>query len=165
MKLEGSPEELFSFLDKLGPTPPRQPELLISTTAFDECFSILQRHEPEFAGVLLGPIHHASVTHFIPDLTGKGSASSFVIGAKRLNEILSRFVPLGLEAKGFAHSHPPGSDWLSEGDLQYVRKLFANSKNDAREIHMPIVVNGRFLPFVVRKEHPEFAMPSKLVTF
>jgi proteasome lid subunit RPN8/RPN11 len=158
-------DEWKEFVTAFVRRPKAAATLLMSDAAYEQCFDELASREPEFACVLLGPVGHRSVTHIVPDTTGEGTPTEFRIGARRINEILRQHVPLGLEAKGFAHSHPSGCDRLSGGDLTYVRRLFANPKNDITEIHMPIVVDGRFLPFAVRRDRPGRVLESELVLF
>jgi len=141
-----------------------RPRLLVAATAYAACLRELSAREPEFGGLLLGPAGHPAVTHFVPDLTGAAAPSSFTVGAARLNEILRQYVPLGLEGKGFAHSHPSGFDRLSPADLRYAAKLLANPRNDAAEVLMPVVCDGRFLPFVVRRGRRR-AVSAELVVF
>ncbi len=163
MRIEIAFEELASFFDLLRR--PRLPEILMAKTAYEQGLAALTKHEPEFAVFLLGPIGHPSVTHIVPDTTGEGTPVSFRVGAKRLNEVLRQFVPLGLEGKGFWHTHPPGQHRLSNGDLDFVGRLFANSKNDSQEILMPIMSSGRVSPFIVRRDRLEKPQAAELTIF
>jgi len=171
MKIEFDVGELVPFvrplLDALSPSPllrPR-PQILITRPAYDTALAALASRAPEFAVFLLGPRDHPAVTHVVPDTTGEGAPGSFRVGAKRLNEVLKQYAPLGLDGKGFWHSHPDGCDQLSEGDLAFVGKLFANPNNDAREIVMPITSGGRVFPFVVRRDRPNEGLAAEFVLF
>ena len=134
-------------------------------TAYDQAVAALASRAPEFAVFLIGPCNHPAVTHIIPDTTGQGTPGSFRVGAKRPNEVLRQYVPLGLEGKGFWHSHPVGCERLSEGDLAFVRTLFANPKNDAHEILMPISSGGQVFPFVVRRDRTSEGTAADFVLF
>jgi proteasome lid subunit RPN8/RPN11 len=133
--------------------------------AYDEAIKALSSREPEFAVFLLGPKDHPAVTHVVSDTTGEGTPVSFRVGAKRLNEVLKAYAPLGLDGKGFWHSHPAGSERLSDGDLAFVQRLFANPKNDIREVVMPITSGGLVFPFVVRRDNPHTALAAEFVLF
>jgi proteasome lid subunit RPN8/RPN11 len=171
MKVQIDVKELIALLGLLqGDRSQRvrrteRPRILMTRPAFDQAVAMLASRQPEFAVFLLGPQGHPAITHVVPDTTGEGTPSSFRVGAKRINEVLSQFTPLGLDGKGFWHSHPPGSDRLSNGDLAYVQRLFANPKNDVREVVMPITSDGLVYPFVVRRDNPREALAAELVLF
>jgi hypothetical protein len=131
--------------------------------AHDQAAAVLASREPEFAVFLLGPRDHPLVTHVVPDTTGEGTPTSFRVGARRLTDVLRQYAPLGLDGKGFWHSHPPGSDRLSPADLAFVAKLFANPKNECREVLMPITTGGVVFPYVVRRDCPDQALAADLV--
>lgn len=168
MTIEVEFEELIAALVPLfvkvsQPRRRRRPKLLITRPAYDQAVAALASREPEFAVFLLGPKDHPAVTHVIPDTTGEGTPASFRVGARRLNEVLRQYVPLGLDGKGFWHSHPAGCERLSEADLAFARKLFANPNNDAREILMPITSGGKVFPYVVRRDRPNVGTAADLV--
>lgn len=165
MKIELTAAEFRQFFGRARgrSRPSRRPQILMTTTAYDQAVAALQSCEPEFAVFLLGPRNHPAITHVVPDTTGEGTPASFRIGAKRMNEVLRQFAPLGLDGKGFWHSHPQGNDRLSDGDLAYVAKLFANPKNDAHEVVMPICSGGLVFPYVVRRDRPGKGLPADIV--
>jgi proteasome lid subunit RPN8/RPN11 len=171
MKIEFDVGELLPLLGPLldafrpRPLPRPTPEILMTRPAYDLAVAALASRPPEFAVFLLGPRDHPLVTHVVPDTTGEGTPGSFRVGAKRLNEVLKQYAPLGLDGKGFWHSHPDGCDRLSAGDLAFVGKLFANPKNDAREVLMPITSGGRVFPFVVRRDRPNEGTAAEFVLF
>ena len=125
----------------------------------------LTTREPEAGGLLLGPEGHSSVTHFVLDETGHGTAASFTFDHERLNALLRQHRAVKLEGKGLVHSHPRGCTHLSEGDLIYARKLLGNPKNDASEVLMPLVVDGSLHPYVVYRDRPDQPAYARLVLF
>src|SRR5438067_966546 len=132
MKIQIEAAELAALVGLIGgvrkPSKPRtrtrSPRILMTRPAYDQAVAALASRPPEFAVFLLGPKDHPAVTHVVPDTTGEGTPASFRVGAKRLNEVLRQYAPLGLDGKGFWHSHPDGSDRLSAGDLSFVQRLF-----------------------------------------
>ena len=157
-----------SFVQKLlgaARRPARKPRLMIARPAFEQGVRELTSRQPEFSLLLLGLQGHPGVTHVIPDTTGEGTPGYFRIGAKRLNEVLRQYEPLGLEGKGFWHSHPPKCERLSQGDIDVVGRLFANPKNDATEVLMPIMSGGKVFPFLIRRSRPDKPVAAELVIF
>ncbi len=169
MKIEFDVRELLPLFEPLlaalRPRRRQRAQILMARTAYAEALAALSSREPEFAVFLLGPRGHPAVTHVVPDTTGEGTPASFRIGAPRLNEVLAKFAPLGLDGKGFWHTHPPDCERLSEGDLTYARRLLANPKNDAHEILMPVLSGGLVFPYVVRRDRPTRAVAAELVLF
>lgn len=122
----------------------------ITQPALSQTMNYLVNHEPETAGILLGPANDDSlVTHFVPDRTGRGTSASFELGTAELNDVLKRMKPAGINCKGIAHSHPAGISAPSHGDLAYLRRLFSLGANaDATQFFMPIVCGGRLHPYI-----------------
>lgn len=162
MKLNMTPAELRQLV---GVKPKRRrtsrtddlPTILMTQGAFLSGMKFLGERAPEAAGVLLGPKDARLVTQFVPDDTGSSTRESFTFDHVRLNEILRQHAALGVDAKGFWHSHPPGHTSLSDGDLAYVRKVFLNPKNDVAEVFMPLFVDGTAHPFIVYPDGPRAA--------
>lgn len=119
----------------------------------------------ERAGILLGPTAEDDlVTHYFPDTNGHATHSSFTLDAEGLNEILQEMKLAGLTCKGVAHAHPSGVLQPSWGDLIYVAKLFANPKNeDATQVLLPIICNGRLYPYVIDAERPQEILVAQLI--
>lgn len=145
--------------------PRRKPQLKIARPAFEQGVKELTSRPPEFSLLLLGLRGHPGVTHVVPDTSGEASPTHFRIGAKRLNEVLQQFAPLGLEGKGFWHSHPPKCERLSQGDIEVVSRLFANPRNDATEVLMPIMSGGKVFPYLIRRARPDRPVAAELVIF
>ena len=173
MTFDCSPTELCELAERLlsrlrrgcgrGLGPGSQPKMFMTRPAYEQGLVALNSYPPEFALFLIGPVGHRAVTHVVADTTGEGTPVSFHVGAKRLNEVLGRYTPLGLEGKGFWHSHPPDCERLSPADLAFVRKQFSNPKNDGAEILMPIISGGRVVPFIVRRDRPDRPLEADLV--
>lgn len=137
----------------------------VTTTAHDQALKYLKWRGREEGGLLLGPADHHCVTHFIPDEEGVGTPGSFTLGASWLNAVLKKYVALGLDAKGVIHMHPPGYQRLSSQDMEYARKLMGNPKNTVDRLLMPLVVDGRMIPYIIFPDEPETAHEGELVLF
>jgi len=78
----------------------------------------------ESGGMLLGPPGENSITHFFFDQQGKTSTATYSPSAEALESLCEKAAcELGLELKGFVHSHP-GLPTPSPGDMEYVRRFF-----------------------------------------
>lgn len=139
--------------------------ILMTTTAYEAAMEHLTWAGREEAGLLIGPAGHHCVTHFVPDLMGEGTPGMFTISARTLNETLKKFVALKSEAAGFIHAHPPGCRALSPGDMRYVRKILSNPKNVTDRLLMPIVVDGRMIPFIIFADDPETVHEGRIQLF
>lgn len=140
------------------------PFMKLSQTAYQAIMRDIGAHPPERGGILLGPVGEMSATHFIFDETGKGTGASWTFGHLRINEILKQYVPLGLDMRGFIHSHPSGYRTLSSQDLTDFSKPFHNPKNeDLQEVWAPIVVDGSIYPFIIFRDRPNQAEPAQIV--
>lgn len=171
MRIEATPAELRAFLCPKRikmPAVTRQktsggPVILMARTAYEHGMRDLGGREPEAGGLLVGPKGHRSVTHFVPDSSGTSRPDSFTWDHASLNLILRRYRELGLDAKGFWHSHPPGFDRLSDGDLAFVRRVVLTPGNDVEEVLMPVYEAGTCHPFIV---YPDLrAVRARLVIF
>ncbi|HUY90318.1 MAG TPA: Mov34/MPN/PAD-1 family protein [Pirellulales bacterium] len=122
----------------------------ITQPALRDMMDYLLAREPESAGLLLGPTNDdLLITHFVPDRTGRGTISSFELGAPELNRVLKLMKPAGITGKGIGHSHPAGITSPSHGDLIYLRRVFGLPSNaGAAQFYMPIVCGGRLYPYV-----------------
>lgn len=140
------------------------PVLKITQSAYRECMHELTSRRPESGGMLLGPTEDDDlVTVYIHDENGKATAASFTIDEVRLNFILSQFRDRGLNCKGLIHSHPAGVTSPSAGDLEYVRKVFANGNNEsAGQFFLPIVCDDRMSPYLVRQDAPNRILTAQL---
>lgn len=118
---------------------------------YEEVIEILGSVPPEACGMLLGPKRHGSlITHFVRDESGASSPTMFRIDGERMTEALKPYLAAGLDVKGICHSHPSGCYRPSDGDLTYLRKLFANHKNasaHAAAFYFPIISDGQVFHF------------------
>ena len=122
----------------------------MTQSAYHDMRDYLLAHEPEVAGLLLGPAKDdVLVTHFVPDSEGVGTPTSFSLNAPFLNQTLKQAKLAGLNAKGLAHLHPVGVPQPSYGDLAYLERLFRMPANAAaQQCFMPVVCDGRVYPYV-----------------
>ena len=128
----------------------------MSQTAYQQLLRDIGAHKPERGGYLLGPVNERMASHFVFDETGVGSAVSWTFGHGRINELLKKYVPLGLDLKGFVHSHPSRMTSLSSQDLTDFCKPFGNGKNgDLTEILAPLVVDGQIYPYILYRDNPK----------
>lgn len=142
------------------------PPLLMATTAYFAMMADLISRPVEAGGVLIGPIDHDSVTHYVPDATGRATTASFTFDHEQINELLRRYVPLGLDVKGVGHSHPAGCLAPSSGDLQFVCDCFTKaSPSECDRFYLPIVVGKRLFPYVVYRGDAPVTVYSQLILF
>ena len=141
-----------------------EPVLKMTQSAFLDCMHELTSRRPESGGMLLGPEDDDDlVTVYIHDENGKATAASFTIDEVGLNLILNRFRDRGLNCKGLIHSHPAGVTSPSGGDLEYVRKVFANDDNEAAgQFFLPIICDDRMYPYLVRQDAPNRILLAQL---
>lgn len=118
---------------------------------YEELLEVLGGVPPEACGMLLGPKTHAAlITHFVRDESGVSSPTTFSIDGDRMTESLKPYVSAGLDVKGIVHSHPSGFYRPSDGDVTYLKKLFANRKNASASpaaFYFPIVSDGQIFHF------------------
>jgi proteasome lid subunit RPN8/RPN11 len=125
------------------------------------------RHAPETGGILLGPVGDGAITEFYFDATAACSGVTYTPDYATLSRLMREvWVPAGLELRGFCHSHPPGLDRLSGGDLVYIGRLL-NRNPDMAVFHAPIVLPHalRFCPIVVDRLDPSRGTPAVLELF
>lgn len=174
VQLEGSPHDLASFLQRsLGTNRFRkrvtdslkaQPQLL--TTERPRCMKLTQgvyqtivqdlsRLRNEQGAILIGPPDDEElVDEIVLDRWGHGSPIHFEFDATKLNQILRRCIAEGRDCRGFIHNHPAGLGLLSNGDIDYVKKVFAMNE-DVPSFYMPIFVDGVIEPFIVNRQNPD----------
>ena len=167
MKIEGTWEELFSWASSLTRKRSKKtriepariedmPVMKMTQTPYQQIIRDIGIPKPERGGVVLGPVDEKIVTHFIFDATGVGTAASWTFGHQWINEVLKKYAPLGLDMKGFVHSHPSGITSLSSQDLKDFRKPFDNAKNgDLTEVLAPLVVDGQIYPYILYRDNPK----------
>lgn len=167
LKIELLGLERFFHLDRFGsvsksPTaakPSRRrnrtdPVMPFTRATYIEIMQEMVSEPPERACLLLGHVNSPLVTHYVMDETGESSPLHFRFDDVALNAALRKYLGVQMEAKGFCHSHPRGCTRLSGGDLEYLRRIWANPKNDCERILMPIVVGNKMYPYVVDRASP-----------
>ena len=143
------------------------PVLHVAGEVYGEMLFELSRRPVESGGLLLGPIGSNAITGFHFDDSALCSGATYTPDHVTLNRLLKeRWIPSGIDFKGFAHSHPSGCAWLSAGDIRYIRRLL--SKNDDMDVcAAPIVVAAQYqlCPLVVTRDRPDVAQRAELVLF
>jgi len=118
-------------------------------SAFRQMSEHLSSHQPEAAGLLLGPFGESNlVTHFVPDEHGESTPVSFRLDITRMNRRLKIAKAAGLSCVGIVHSHPSNVTQPSGGDLAYLQQLFSLPKNDATQsFFVPIFCGQTMYPY------------------
>lgn len=147
--------------DSKGPPPDQAdkqqaacpPFFRITQPTYRDIMQELCQRSPEAGGALFGPVDSDLVTHFHFDEGAKVSPVTFTLDHVGLNKVLKKHLESGIDCKGIVHSHPPFASRPSMGDLEYVRKCFANERNKGLDVFaLPIVCNGNFLPYLISKD-------------
>ncbi len=129
---------------------PSRPAMRMTQAAYRAVMAHLTSVAPEAGGMLLGPKGSSLVTHYVPDHKGRATPVSFTVDAKSLNVVLKQYLECDLDAKGLVHSHPAGCNHPSAGDHRYVRRAFANDKNQGlTEFYLPIVCGSELFPYLI----------------
>lgn len=139
------------------------PVLSVITAVYNKIMAHLGSWDGrEDGGILFGPNGSSVVTFYCPDEGGERCWSSFRLNHRRANRIIKWCKRFDLQALGTIHAHPPGIIHLSRPDLRYGRNLFANPKNDAGQFFMPLVVDGRLIPYLLRRDEPDAVIAAQL---
>ncbi len=139
----------------------------MAATAHVELMSALCSRPPEAGGILLGPIGSSEVTDFYFDKTAKCTGGTYTPDHVTLQRLMNeKWMPSGIDMVGFVHSHPNGFDWLSQGDLIYIRRLLLKN-TDMAVFATPIVLpeQYRIRPIVVQRSDMNKALAAKLILF
>lgn len=145
-------------------SPACPPFLRITERTYLDIMHELGTRPPEAGGALFGPIDSDLVTHFRLDENAQTTPASFTLDHVGLNQALKKYLGAGIDCKGIVHSHPPFVTAPSQGDLAYVRKCFANERNQGLHVFaLPIVCNGRFLPYLITKDDLATPLLAQLV--
>ena len=157
-----------SNTDRIAPEAEQGPPVLrIACEVYRQVLFELSYRPVESGGLLLGPIGSNAITGFHFDDSALCSGATYTPDHVALNRLLKeRWIPSGIDFKGFAHSQPSGCAWLSVGDLRYIRRLLL--KNDDMDVFAaPIVVAAHYqlCPLVVTRNRPDVATRAELVLF
>ena len=132
-------------------TAPETPVVAMARAAYVDILRHIASRPAESGGILLGPTGSDEVTHFHFDYAGSCTSSSYSpdhVGLGR--RMKGEWIPSGLDLKGFAHSHPGRLDWLTDGDLRYIRRLLrANPDMEVFVAPVVIPIEFRMRPIVV----------------
>jgi hypothetical protein len=147
--LKSQSQSLISAASKA----PRRMKL--TQPVYQTIFHDLVNLRNEQGAMLLGPAGDDElVDEIILDQWGQGSRYQFEFNEVKLNQILRRALAEGKDAKGFIHNHPEGINLLSNGDIDYVRGVFAKNAG-AEWFFMPLFVDGVIEPFIVHRHNPD----------
>jgi hypothetical protein len=127
----------------------------------------LASRRPESGGILLGPIGCDDITDFYFDATAECTGATYTPDHVTLGRKLKQqWLPVGVDFKGFVHSHPRGCDRLSWGDMRYIQRLLAKNP-DMNFFAAPIVNPQEFClrPIIVLREQPQVQRPTTFMLF
>jgi len=129
-----------SALDTAG----GMPVLPMARAAYKDILLHIAARPAESGGILLGPIGSNTVTRFYFDQAGSCTSASYSPDHVGLSQRMKQeWLPAGLDMHGFVHSHPGRLDWLTVGDLRYIRRLLLT--NDDMDVFVaPIVIPIEF---------------------
>jgi proteasome lid subunit RPN8/RPN11 len=122
---------------------------------------------PETGGILLGPIGSNDITDFYFDATAVCSYGTYTPDHVTLRHKMKEvWMPSGIDMKGFVHSHPGGLDRLSQGDLEYIRRLLQKNP-DMAVFAAPVIIPEAFRlrAIVVLADQPSIQRPTNLQLF
>lgn len=146
---------------------PKRPRMRMALTVPRAIMHSVGAVSPETGGILIGPIDSDDITEFHLDCGGRWTGATYSPDHATLNTRLREdWKPRGLDFKGFVHSHPDGYVDLSQGDLVYIRRIFAC--NHAMTAFMaPIVIPALFWlrPFIVYRGHRLVVSEATLEVF
>lgn len=140
-------------------------QLRIGRTAYADILTSICSRPPESGGILIGPKKTNDVTLFYFDKGAECSGASYSPDVDTLKRKMDEeWLPSGLDLKGFTHSHPGKLDWLTKGDLSYIKRLL-EINDDMEYFFAPIVIPKEFRmrPIVVSRENPDEAQEAKLI--
>lgn len=104
----------------------------------------------EEAGLLLGPRNTDIATHFVRDVHGEATPTSFTLHIQSLNDVIRRFAQVEIELKGIVHVHPPQCVRPSIGDRDYLNRMFTHGNNRPNgHFLFPIICDRKVNCFVV----------------
>jgi proteasome lid subunit RPN8/RPN11 len=111
---------------------------IFSLAVFEAVRETIGRLPPESGGMLCGNPKNDSITYFYFDRRAECTSAGYSPDTTTLNNLLKKLNEEGLRLKGFVHSHPPGFDSPSGGDLIYAGQFFA-AIPDLSRLAIPIV--------------------------
>ncbi len=139
--------------------------LYMAYSAYQKIVNSIAVRPAETGGILLGPVGTELITDFFFDQTGSCSTSTYSPDHVGLSRRMKKFwLPMGIDMKGFVHSHPGRLARLSPGDLTYIRRLLLINE-DMAMFAAPIIIpyEYRFHPFVVQRSDMRIPKRAQLV--
>lgn len=150
----------------MGPiyVPPEDLIVRITAPAYWAIVTTVGSKPPESGGLLLGPSATDEVTEFWFDPHSRSSSTTYSPDTVAMNRLLrEEWRPRGLDWKGFVHSHPRGFEELTSGDVDYIERLLASSK-DMKRFVAPVLMPESYSmrTFVVLAERPRVPLAAQL---
>jgi len=148
-------------------TAQEMPVVTMARAAYEDILRHIASRPAESGGILLGPIGSNEVTRFYFDQTGSCTSSSYSPGHVGLSRRMKQeWLPAGLDLAGFVHSHPGRLDWLTVGDLRYIRRLLlANDDMDVFVAPIVIPIEFRMRPIVVLRTDMNTPRQARLALY
>jgi proteasome lid subunit RPN8/RPN11 len=135
------------------------PPIQITREALGRIMCSICSRPPETGGILLGPVDGNDVTDFYFDYSARCTGGTYAPDHITLRQKMKgQWLPIGIDMKGFVHSHPGALDRPSAGDMVYIARLL--EKNPEMPFFVaPIVIPLQFRiePYVVLRDDPQRA--------
>jgi len=139
----------------------------MSQGAYKKIMNYISARPAESGGILLGPVGSNEVTDFYFDSGGTCTGATYSPDYRTLGKLMKeKWLPSGIDMKGFVHSHPGMLDWLTNGDMVYIDRLL--DKNPDMDMFIaPIVIPDqyRIRPIVVLRKQPRKALEARIELF
>ena len=123
-------------------------------------------HHAESGGVLGTRRGELEVTHYHYDSAGSRSRVTYAPDVPTINALLGgawEHATPSVDLLGCIHSHPPGSEFLSQPDLRYIARLL-ELNSDMGVFFAPIVLpdSQRLIPWIVYRDRPWHPVRARL---
>ncbi len=139
----------------------------MSQEVMKKIMNYISARPAESGGILLGPIGSNQVTDFYFDAGGTCTGASYSPDYLTLSKLMKeKWLPSGIDMKGFVHSHPGRLDRLTNGDMAYINRLL--DKNADMDMFIaPIVIPDqyRIRPIVVLRKQPRIPLEARIELF
>lgn len=98
---------------------------------------------PPEAGAILGKQHGDAISTFAFDLgLPQYGTAQYIPNTEFLNTVISEWVANDIQFCGIVHSHPPGQDTLSSGDIEYIEHIMRAMPESIKQLYFPLVFPG-----------------------
>lgn len=148
-------------------TPNNMVAIKMSQKAYRKMMYYICSRPAESGGILLGPVGSNVVTDFYFDSGGTCTGASYSPDHITLNKLMKqKWLPAGIDMKGFVHSHPGRLDWITNGDMAYINRLL-DKNSDMQMFIAPVIIPNqyRIRPIVVMHKQPRTALEAKIDLF